>query len=411
MKKIIGLFVVLALAVSMLAGCVEPEPRPENGQTAAESAIEQAEQSAAAQESSAQTAETSETSGETSASTEESQPSEYVPFDYSSGLTAKGFLDGITALNYVELCDYIGIKIPADQVAVTEEEIQSEIDNILANYQTTTQVTDRPVEDGDTVNIDYVGSIDGVPFDGGSTGGRGTTVTIGVTSYIPGFLEEVIGKMPGEPFDINVTFPENYHAADLAGKPAVFSTVVNYIEETTTPELTDEWVAEFLKEEEYEINTVAELTDYVKVQLQEPKVRTYINKYLSENSSFKASPGTLITYMNGMMVDYYAYYANAYGLDIDTFLQQYVGVESLDALIEQYSTNVQEDAKATLLMQAIAEDAGIEVTEEDLRSYFEDITGSPDYSSYEEEYGLPYLMQAVLFQKVQDYLFDNAVIE
>ena len=140
MKKIIGLILVLALSVSMLAGCVEPEPRPENGQTAAESAIEQAEQSAAAQESSAQTAETSETSGETSATTEESQPSEYVPFDYSSGLTAQGFLDGITALNYVELCDYIGIKIPADQVAVTEEEIQSEIDNILANYQTTTQI-------------------------------------------------------------------------------------------------------------------------------------------------------------------------------------------------------------------------------------------------------------------------------
>ena len=90
------------------------------------------------------------------------------------------------------------------------------------DFATTAQVTDRAVEQGDMVNIDYVGSVDGVEFDGGSTGGAGTSVMAGATNYIDDFLTQIIGHMPGETIDVNVTFPEVYHSADLAGKEAVF---------------------------------------------------------------------------------------------------------------------------------------------------------------------------------------------
>ncbi|MBQ7058603.1 MAG: FKBP-type peptidyl-prolyl cis-trans isomerase [Firmicutes bacterium] len=408
MKKVIGLLLVLILTMGLLAGCVEPEPRPENGETAAESASEQ--------EASAQTAETSEASEGTSegvTSEESAEESEWVyePFDYSSGLDENGFFKGITALNYVELCDYLNIRIPKEEIAATQEEIQAEIDDILAAYQTTAPVMDRAVQDGDTVNIDYVGYLDGVAFDGGNTMGMGTTVTIGVTNYIPGFLDQLIGHMPGEQFDINVTFPENYGNTDLAGKDAVFNIMINYIEETITPELTDEFVLEHLQEEELELGSAEELKAYIVSQIEEDKIRTYINQYISENSTYKAAPGSLISYMSNMMLDYYAYYANMYGLDVDTFVQQYVGYMSAETLIQSYTEQILEDANATLLLQAIAEDAGIEVTEDDIRSYFEDVTGSPDYSAYEEEYGLPYIKQAVLFSKVQDFLFEHVIVE
>lgn len=403
LRRGMALILALLLVAGSLAGCGAKEENAEGESSAAQESIVPEE----SQTSEASAPETSE-AVDSAAGTEETG---YVPFYFSTGIDDNGFMTGITALNYVELCEYDGIKVPADQVAVSDAEIQAEIDKILSAYATTSQVMDRPVEDGDSVNIDYVGYLNGVPFDGGSTQGMGTTVIIGVTNYIPGFLDQLIGHEPGENFDINVTFPEDYHSAELAGQDAVFNITINYIDETSTPELTDEFVADFLTEEKYDISTVEELRAYVTSQLQEPKVRTYLNTYLAENCAFKAAPGSLITYMTNMMVDYYAYYADAYGMDLDSFVQQYVGAESMDALKEAYASDIVDDANATLLLQAIAEAEGITVTEEDVRSYFEDMTGSPDYSSYVEEYGLPYIMQAVLFTKVQDFVLEHAVIE
>ena len=403
-----GLSLVLALmmGISLLSGCSSQE-QTESG--AAQESSQAAD--SAAQTSDAAAAADSTVDSTADAAADSAAAPSYEPFDFSQGIDENGFMSGITASDYVELPQYEGIQVPADIAAVTDAEIQAEIDKILSSYATTSQVKDRAVADGDSVNIDYVGSVDGVPFDGGSTQGQGTTVTLGVTNYIPGFLEQLIGHKPGENFDINVTFPETYHAEELAGKDAVFNITINYIDVTTLPELTDDFVANFLKEEAYNISTVEELKAYVTEQLQEPKVRDYVFNYLMENTAFKAAPGSLMTYMEGVMTDYYSYYAYSYGLDLESFLQQYVGVESLDALKEQSKESLQKDVNSSLLLQAIAEQAGITVTEEDLRMYFEDLTGNADYSSYQEEYGLPYLMQAVLFTKVQDYVFEKAVIE
>ena len=153
--------------------------------------------------------------------------------NYSLGLTTDGRFEGIAAKDYVTLGQYTSLTYPEEVTSVKEEDIQTRIDSIMSSHTYTNEVTDRAVQDGDTLNIDYVGKVDGVAFEGGSTDGNGTQVTIGVTSYIDDFLEQLIGHQPGETFDIEVTFPDPYqNNPDLAGKDAVFVTTINYIEET-----------------------------------------------------------------------------------------------------------------------------------------------------------------------------------
>ena len=140
---------------------------------------------------------------------EESSEAETEAFDYSEGYDEKGFFEGVKALDYVPLLDYSHMEL-SDEIIPSDEAVQSQIDKTLSSYTKTNQITDenRLIEDGDTVNIDYVGSVDGVEFEGGSTDGKGATVTIGVTNFIDGFLDQLIGHAPGENFDINVTFPD-----------------------------------------------------------------------------------------------------------------------------------------------------------------------------------------------------------
>ena len=112
-------------------------------------------------------------------------------YDYSKGLDSNGFFTGVKASDYVELPEYKGIDIDASILEASEEDIQAQLDGIISQSGSYEKITDRAVEDGDTINIDYVGSVDGVEFQGGSTGGQGTNVTIGVTNYIDDFLEQL----------------------------------------------------------------------------------------------------------------------------------------------------------------------------------------------------------------------------
>ena len=164
----------------------------------------------------------------------------------SDGLDVNGFFKGVTASDYVSLPEYKGITIPAEVLEAKDEDVEEQIESILAEYEAYEKITDRAVENGDSVNIDYVGSIDGVEFSGGSTGGAGTDVTIGVTNYIDDFLEQLIGHMPGDRFDVNVTFPVDYGVDSLNGKDAVFDVTINHINgDPIAAELTDEIASEY----------------------------------------------------------------------------------------------------------------------------------------------------------------------
>ncbi|MDR0838203.1 MAG: FKBP-type peptidyl-prolyl cis-trans isomerase [Oscillospiraceae bacterium] len=330
-------------------------------------------------------------------------------FSYSGIIDENGFWKGITALDYVELFDYDSLAIPRAAHTVSDEAVQSEIDALLEVYSTSEQITDRVVADGDTVNIDYVGSVDGIPFENGSTGGAGTEVTIGVTSYIDDFLEQLIGHAPGETFDVNVTFPEAYGVENLNGKDAVFVTTVNYVVLTLFPELTDDFVAENLSAE-YGWKTVDELRDGIYTDLQKNAIRSYIQEYLYNGVTVKPAPEALLEYQENAMIQYYQSGADYYGMELEEFLTAYVGA-SLEQLIENQAEYNASTAKCSLAVQAVAEELNITVSDEDVAAYFRDWMDTDDYSEYEVSYGMPYLKQAVLTQIILDYISEHAVLE
>lgn len=334
----------------------------------------------------------------------------YEEFTHSSGLADNGFWKNITALDHVELLQYVGISIPGEVHTISSASVQAEIDNILSQHTYEMQITDRPIEDGDTVNIDFVGSIDGVEFPGGSTDGLGTDVTIGVTSYIDDFLEQLIGHVPGESFDIEVTFPEDYGNQDLSGKDAVFAITINYILEMVTPELTDDFVTENLSSV-FGFNTVTELEMDITENLQEAAIARYLQNYILENTTVTTLPEPLLKYQEYALIYYFQDYADYYGMNLEEFLINYMSISTTDELLEYYRDDNTETATFHLIVQAIAEDAGISVTDDDVVAYFKKYVGTDDYSGYEETYGLPYLKLSVLHQAVMDYIVEKAVLE
>lgn len=342
-------------------------------------------------------------------SEQESSSTETESLNYSEGLDESGKWEGVTAKDYVEKLDVKGMKVPAGDVAVTDDNVQQQVETELSALSTTAQVKDRAVVNGDSVNIDYVGSVDGVAFSGGDTAGAGADVTAGATNYIDDFLEQLIGHTPGESFDINVTFPDVYeNNPDLAGKDAVFATTINYITETTTPELTDALVAENFAESKG-WNTVAEMKAGIRTELERTKLEAYFENYLRTEVTVKSVPEIIVTQQEKMILDYYKQYADYSGMEVEEFLSSYVGVATEEELIASNKEQNTQTATFYLLVQAIAEDAGINISEEDVQAYFTEL-GNADISAYKEMYGMPYLKQGVMCQLVLDYLCENVVL-
>ena len=336
-------------------------------------------------------------------------------FSYSGGIDENGFWEDTIALDYVELFDYLSFSVPGDIHEVSDSDIQSEINNLVASYfPDSRQVMDRAVIDGDTVNIDYVGSVDGVEFDGGSTGGGGTDVVAGSTDYIDDFLTQIIGHMPGETVNVEVTFPDVYdNNPDLAGKDALFVTTINYIVEYLTEvehDITDSFVEENLYAG-YGWMTVDEMEEGIREGIQRTAIENYVRENMTNGVTFYGVPDDIMAYQENLieyqekdMLDYYQELADSYETDLETILQYFAGVSGTDELIEQNRNSILEDIKRTLVVQAAAEDAGISVSDEDMEHYL------PDFSSYEGQYGMPWLKQYVLGLKVIDYIVENAVL-
>ena len=221
--------------------------------------------------------------------TENTETNYSTEFYLSEYLDEDGYLKDVDFAKAVTLPDYKSVVVPKEHYTPGDLTLQLEIEELLSGYSTKETVTEGVVEDGDTLNIDYVGSIGGVEFAGGSTNGNGTEVTIGVTQYIDDFLQQLIGHKVGENFDIEVTFPENYGNEDLNGKDAVFETTINFIVETETPELTDEFVKENL-EEAYGYTSVEDMKSKLKESMTRSKKENYAWEYILENSEFETLP-------------------------------------------------------------------------------------------------------------------------
>lgn len=328
-------------------------------------------------------------------------------FDYSAGIDENGFWEGIKASDFVELYDYSSIEVPKDIHEISDASIQTEINTLLESYIVTDKVTDRAIVDGDTVNIDYVGSVGGKEFDGGSTTGLGTDVIIGETSYIDDFIEQLIGHKPGENFDIDVTFPDDYGKEELNGKDAVFNITINYISEETLPELTDDFVSENLSESN-DWNTIAEMKDGFRESLRDAAVSSYLQTYIVENSTIETVPESMIKYQQGSVLAYYEDYAGYYNLELNEFLSTYLSVANAEEFLVQNQASIEETAKFYLVLQAIAEENLITVSDDDVKTNLTKTISAEEYPDFQATYGMPYLKMMVLNQKAVELMVEKA---
>jgi trigger factor len=331
-------------------------------------------------------------------------------YDPSEGLDDDGYWEGVSALDHVTLPQYKGLTIPKEYHEIPEEDLRTEIQYLLSYYATTTENTTGVISEGDTVNIDYDGSVDGVPFDGGSTRGNGTNVTIGVTNFIDDFLEQLIGHAPGENFDIEVTFPEAYGNETLNGKDAVFNITINHILETETPEWTDEFVAGNLAFD-YGVETTEEMEAFIEDILRKSEITAFLDEYLISQSTVSTYPNGMMHYQEKSLVNHFDGTAQSLGLTFEEYLRDNIQLESVEELFDLYVEENTEIVKKNLVMQAIAEDAGITVTDEDVSQYFLEYMGLEDYSEYEGHFGMPYLKMTVMKQLVLNHITDHAILE
>lgn len=323
---------------------------------------------------------------------------------YSGALQEDGGMSE-NALQYVRFgnTDLIGHVIPNEVWNIGDKDVEKQLATIAAQFADSTLKQDREIRMYDTVNIDYVGSIDGVEFSGGSTGGQGTDVTIGITSYIDDFLEQLIGHKPGETVNVSVTFPEDYGKEELNGKDALFVTTINYI--AFTPELTDELVAEKLTYAD--CKTVAELEAYVRETLSAESIEEYVLEHLT-SIPVSELPQAYVDYQLSLMLEYYRGYAESYGLDIDTFLSYAFGTTA-EALKEEMRPYCEEQAHLALVVEAAYESLGKSVGEEELKEYFSDAVENGEYEEYLSHYGAPYLKQIAAVDLLKQYIIENSV--
>lgn len=376
--------------------------------------------SAASGEATAESAATEETAAssttEETAEVDESAYDYLADFSFSQAYDDNGYLKDVTALDYVTLPDdYADITIDADLGKVTDEDISSYIDqNVLSNYATDEQITDRAAADGDTVNIDYVGSIDGVEFDGGNTQGNGADLTLGSHSYIDDFEDQIVGHMPGETFDVTVTFPEDYGNEDLNGKEAVFKTTLNYIKVSKNPELTDDWVASNLGET-MNLNNIDELDSYVKDTLLFSQQASTVYGTLHDKASFAEElPQSVLDYYRDAVLYRVYNYAKSYGTTMTTLLQSGMlgtSYDSIDACLEDIQDSLEIAAEQSLLFQAVAEKQGLVCDTALMNQDFGKFYGSTDPSAYISSYGENYIKMNVLQSEVMQNLIDNVKYE
>ncbi len=279
---------------------------------------------------------------------------------FSKGFDGKGRFKGLTALDCVKLPAYEDVTVP-------------EFAHVTSG---------RVIADGDFVNIDYVGSVDGVEFAGGSTQGQGTDIVVGYTSYIDDFIEQLKGHAPGENFDIEVTFPDPYqNNQDLAGKDAVFNITVNFIWDITEE-----------KAKTIGFTGLDSLRQYVAAGYGVESVISSSQVVLSTFASFcevDNVPDDVLSTVRELISNSITSQAASSGVDVATYLAYYYGTDSLDEVLDDQTRPT---AEMYVIFQAVAERENIVPTDEDI--------AAEGLTEYVDDYGKPYIMFSLVQQKV-----------
>ncbi len=270
----------------------------------------------------------------------------------------------------VTLGTYKGIKVEKKTVVVTDDEVMAQIDKEREQNSRTITIEDRAVQDGDIAVIDFEGFVDGVAFEGGK--GENYSLTIGSHSFIDTFEEQLIGKAIGEEVEVNVTFPEEYQAKELAGKPALFKVTVKEIKVKELPELDDDFaqdVSEFDTLDEYKANITATIKENKEKELKTAKENEVVDKII-ENATMDI-PEPMINSQVNQMAEEFAQRMQYQGLSIEQYFQ-FTGMDAkkfMDSLRPQALKRIQ----SRLVLEAVAKAEKIEVSEEDLEKELKDM--------------------------------------
>ncbi len=315
---------------------------------------------------------------------------------------------------YVTLAEYKGVEYTPQVTEVTDEDIEYYIEQLIANYTTYEDVTEGTVEMGDNINIDYVGTIDGVEFEGGSTNGEGTDITLGEAGYIDDFEEQIAGHEIGDNFDVEVTFPDDYGEEALNGQDAVFNVTINSKEVTTTPEYTDEFVAE-----NTEYDTTEAYEAYLYEYLEDSNATTDQNAnenmvlvQIVENSFISDYPEREITELIDETIGTIQETCESNGISVDTYIKYFYGLETEEDFKEYIRDSVITYFKQVMVVCAIAEAEGLDVTSEEVeerKQLIVETYGYTDTSELEQYYTEDDFYYLLLEEKVINLLMENAV--
>ncbi len=270
----------------------------------------------------------------------------------------------------VTLGDYKGIEVDKIQVEVTDEDMEAELKRVQQQNSRTIDVTDRAAQMDDEVTIDFEGFVDGKAFEGGK--GSDYPLKLGSHSFIDTFEDQLVGKNIGEEVEVNVTFPEEYQAEDLAGKPAMFKVTIKGIKATELPELNDEFASEaseFDTMDEYKEDIRKTLLVKKETEAKREKESKVIDKIV-ENATMEV-PDAMIEMMQEQMVDEFAQRLNYQGLNIEQYFK-FTGSD-MNAMKEQCKPEALRRIQSRLVLEAISKAEAIEVTEEDMDKELENM--------------------------------------
>ena len=263
----------------------------------------------------------------------------------------------------VTLGEYKGVEVPKTEIQVTDEEIQAEVDKERENNSRTIDVDDRGVEKGDLIKLDFDGSVDGVPFQGGKA--EDYPLTVGSGSFIPGFEDQLIGAKIGEEMEVKVTFPEDYHAEDLKGKEAVFKCTVKAIQVKELPEADDEFakdVSEFDTLAEYREDIKKNLTEKKEAAAKREKETAAVAKAV-ENAQMEI-PDAMVDEQVRRMADDFTRRMESQGITMQQYMQ-FTGMDA-DKLLEQMKPEALKRIQNSLVLEAVAKAENIEISDERL---------------------------------------------
>ncbi|UXE89993.1 trigger factor [Limosilactobacillus reuteri] len=309
----------------------------------------------------------------------------------------------------VKLGEYKGMEVPAQDTTVTDADVDDALETKRQQQAELVLKEDKPAEKGDTVVIDYKGSVDGEEFDGGSA--ENYSLELGSGSFIPGFEDQLIGHNADEDVDVNVTFPEDYHAKNLAGKDALFKVKIHEIKEKQLPELDDD----FAKDVDEDVDTLAELKEKTKKQLQEEKDNqakaaiedAAINKAVA-NAEIQDIPQAMLDDDTNRQMQQYLAGMQQQGISPQMYFQ-ITGTKEED-LKKQFANDAAQRVKTNLVLEAIVDDANLDATDEEIAKEISDLAKQygMEEDAVKKALSKDMLMHDIKIRKAIDLVADSA---